>query len=75
MRFYWLLMDMCLPVFDLYRDTVAPNRFKSHTNSYCSDFFLKKRVLSDNNNDNNNNNNNNNSFIHTERGFTKSFVI
>ena len=31
-----------------------------------------------NNNDNNNNdnnNNNNNSFIHTERGFTKSYVI
>ena len=65
-------MDMCLPTFDPYRDTVAPNRFKSHTNSYCSDFFLKKRVLSDNNNDNNKKNN---SFIHTERGFTKSFVI
>ena len=64
---------MCLSTFDLYRDTVAPNRFKSHTNSYCSDFFQKKkRVLSDNNNDNNKNNK---SFIHTERGFTKSFVI
>ena len=28
-----------------------------------------------NNNNNNKNNNNNNSFIHTERGFTKSYVI
>ena len=28
-----------------------------------------------NNNNNNNKNNNNNSFIHTKRGFTKSYVI
>ena len=28
-----------------------------------------------NNNNNNNDNNNNSSFIHTERGFTKSYVI
>ena len=28
-----------------------------------------------NNNNNNKSNNNNNSFIHTERGFTKSYVI
>ena len=28
-----------------------------------------------NNNNNNKNNNNNNSFIHTKRGFTKSYVI
>ena len=35
-------------------------------------------AINNNNNNNNNNNksnNNNNSFIHTERGFTKSYVI
>ena len=37
---------MCLPNFDLYWRTVAPNFFKSHTNSWCSDFF-KKKVLPD----------------------------
>ena len=43
---YWMLMDMCLPMFDLYQGVVAPNCFKSHTNSSCLDFF-PKIVLSD----------------------------
>ena len=32
-------------------------------------------INNNNNNNNNKSNNNNNSFIHTERGFTKSYVI
>ena len=32
-RFYWMLMDMCLPKFDIYKGTVAPNYFISYTNS------------------------------------------
>ena len=36
-------MDMCLPKFDRYRSAVAPNCSKSHTNSWCSDFFKKKK--------------------------------
>ena len=46
LRFYWTLMDMCLPKFDTYQGAVALNCFKSHVNSWCPDFFQKK-VLSD----------------------------
>ena len=35
---YWMLMDMCLPMFDLYQGMVARNCFKSHTTSWCLDF-------------------------------------
>ena len=45
LRFYWMLMDMCLPKFDIDQSTVAPNCFKSHTNSWCPDFFQKKNCL------------------------------
>ena len=38
---------MCLPKFDLYRGAVAPIFFKSHTNSWCSDFSKEKKVLAD----------------------------
>ena len=31
--YYQILMDMCLPKFDIYQGTVAPNCFKGHTNS------------------------------------------
>ena len=41
-----MLMDMCLPKFDIYQGTVAPNCFKSPTNSYVLIFF-KKNVLPD----------------------------
>ena len=41
-RLYWMLMDMCLPKFDIYLGTVAPNCFKSRANSGCPDFFFKK---------------------------------
>ena len=37
-------MDMCLPKFDIYQGKVAPNYFKSHTNSWCPDFFQKKSL-------------------------------
>ena len=37
---------MCLPKFDIYQGTLAPNCFKNHTNSRCPDFF-QKNVLSD----------------------------
>ena len=33
MRFYGILTDMRLPEFDIYKGIVAPNRFKSNTNS------------------------------------------
>ena len=33
---------MCLPKFDIYQGTVAQNCFRSHTNSWCPDFFQKK---------------------------------
>ena len=33
---------MCLPKFNIYQDTVAPNCFKSHTDSWYPDIFLKK---------------------------------
>ena len=31
-----------LPKFDIYQVTVAPNCFKSHTNSWYPDFFPEK---------------------------------
>ena len=34
-------MDMCLLKFNNYQSTVAPNCLKSHTNSWCFDFFQK----------------------------------
>ena len=34
-------MDMHLLEFDNYQGTVAPNCFKSHTDSRCPDFFQK----------------------------------
>ena len=33
---------MCLPKLDIYQGTGAPNFLKSHTNSWCPDFFQKK---------------------------------
>ena len=39
-----MLMDMCLPKFEIYQDTVAPNCFKSHTNSFLMS-GLKWKVL------------------------------
>ena len=40
-------MDMCcLPKFDIYQGTVAPNSFKRHTNSDVL-FFSKKKALPD----------------------------
>ena len=36
-----MLMDMCLPKFDIYRCTVDPDCFKSHTTSSCLDLFQK----------------------------------
>ena len=39
-------MDMCLHKFDHYQGRVAPNCFKSHTDSCCPD-FVQKNVLSD----------------------------
>ena len=38
-----MLIDMCLPKFNIYQDTVAPNCFKSDTDSWYPDIFLKKR--------------------------------
>ena len=40
-----MLMDICLPKFDIYQGVVAPNCFRSHTNS-CPDFFQEK-IFSD----------------------------
>ena len=40
-----MLMDMCLPKFDIYQGTVPPNCFKSHTSSRCPVFF--QNVLSE----------------------------
>ena len=34
-------MDMCLPIFDIYQDTVAQNCLKSHTSSWCPGTFLR----------------------------------
>ena len=30
---YWMLMNMCLPEFDIYQRTVVPNCFRRCTNS------------------------------------------
>ena len=40
-----MLMVMCLPKFDVKRDTVVSDCFKSHTNSWYPDFFQKKVFL------------------------------
>ena len=42
LRLYRMLMDICLPKFDIYQGKVAPNCFKSYTNSWFPDFFQKK---------------------------------
>ena len=39
-----MLMGMCSPTFNIYQGAVAPNCFKSHTNSWCPDFFQKKKL-------------------------------
>ena len=39
-----MLMDMCLSKFDIYHGTVTPVCFKSHRNSWCPDFFSKKKI-------------------------------
>ena len=46
LRFYWMLMDMYLPKFDINKGTKAPNCFISHTNSWYPDFYFFK-ILSD----------------------------
>ena len=38
-------MDICLPKFDIYQGTVAPNCFRSRPN-WCPDFFQKKKKMS-----------------------------
>ena len=43
LRFYWMLMNMCFPKFGVYQTTVAPNCFKSYTNSLYPDFFQNKK--------------------------------
>ena len=37
-----MLIDVCLPKFDIYQSTVPPNCFKSHAKYLCPDFFQKK---------------------------------
>ena len=34
-----------LTTFDIYQGTVAPNYFKSHTNSQCPDLFSKNSFV------------------------------
>ena len=34
-------MDMCLPKFNVYHGTEAPNCFESYTNSWCPDLQKK----------------------------------
>ena len=34
-----MLLDVCLPTFDIYQSTIAPNCFKSHANYGCPDFI------------------------------------
>ena len=41
-----MLMDMCLPKFEIYQITVAPNCVKSYTSSSCPDLF-QKTIFSD----------------------------
>ena len=38
-------IDMCLPKFDIFQSKVAQNCFRSHTNSWCPEFFQKKFCL------------------------------
>ena len=45
LRLYWMLLGMCLPTFDIYQVTVTLNCLKSHTNSWCPDFFQKMFCL------------------------------
>ena len=45
LRFYWILMDICLPKFDICQGTVDPNCFKSHAEFWYFDFFQKKNCL------------------------------
>ena len=40
-----MLMDMCLPKFDIYQGKIALNCLKSHTNSRCPEF--SQNVLSE----------------------------
>ena len=40
-----MLMDMCLPMFNIYQGTVALNCFQSHRNSWCPDLFQKKSFV------------------------------
>ena len=42
LRFFWMLIDMSLPKFDIYQDTGTTNCFKSHTNSWCPHFIQEK---------------------------------
>ena len=44
LRLYRMLMDICLPKFDIYQGKVAPNCFKSYTNSWFPDFFFQKKL-------------------------------
>ena len=46
LRFFWMLMNMSLPKFDIYQGTGDANCFKSHTNSWCPHFF-QENVLPD----------------------------
>ena len=38
-------MDIYFPKFNIYQGIVAPNWFKSFTNSQCPDFFFKKNLF------------------------------
>ena len=40
-----MLMDMCLPKFDIYQSPGTLNYFKSYTNSLCLNFFQKTFCL------------------------------
>ena len=37
-------MEMPLPKFNIYKGRVVPNCFRSQTNSWCPDFFEKKKI-------------------------------
>ena len=39
-----MLIDMCLPKFKICQGAVAPNCFKSHTNSSCPDIFSRQSL-------------------------------
>ena len=36
-------MEMSLPKFNIYKGRVVPNCFRSHANSWCPDYFEKKK--------------------------------